>query len=160
MRRFLEPGRYWGFEHFRPLQMPQLGGPAIDAGRNERESGGKFRVPIALDDLCGKFRRLQPELLANVPLDPWVEVRMRANGPAQFANADTSECLQETFFGSGEFVEHERELQSESDRLGVNAMAPADHRRHFVTPRLVGHNAPQFADVLEQDLACLDELHC
>ena len=43
---------------------------------------------------------LQPELLADVPLDPRVEVRMRADGPAQFANTDPSECLRETFFGA------------------------------------------------------------
>ena len=57
--------------------MAQLGGPAIDAGRNERESGGKFRVPIALNDLGGKFRRLQPKFLANVALDSRVEAHTR-----------------------------------------------------------------------------------
>ena len=81
--------KFLHFEHFGPLQMPQLGGPAIDARRDERERGAKFRVTIALDDLGGKFRRLQPELLANVALDPRIEMRMGADGPTQFADADT-----------------------------------------------------------------------
>ena len=53
-------------EHFGSLQMPELGRPAIDARRDERERRAKFRVPIALDDLGGKLRRLEPELLADV----------------------------------------------------------------------------------------------
>ena len=79
--------------------------------------------------------------------------------PLSLPTPTRSECLREPFFGAAEFVEHERELQPESDRLGVDAVAPANHRRHFVTPRLVGHDAPQFADVFQQDLACRDELH-
>jgi hypothetical protein len=101
----------------------------------------------------------QSEFLANVALDPRVKMCMGADGAAQFADSDTPECLREALFGPAEFVEHKRELQPESDRLGVNAMAPANHRRHFVTPGLVGHNAPQFADVFQQDLACRNELH-
>ena len=46
-------------------------------------------MPIALNDLGGKFRRLQPELLADVALDPRVEIRMGADGATQFADADT-----------------------------------------------------------------------
>ena len=61
---------------------------------------------------------------------------MRADGAAQLADATRSERLRETLFRAAEFVVHQRQLQPESDRLRVNAMAAADHRRHFVTPRL------------------------
>src|SRR6476620_1228072 len=84
---------------------------------------------------------------------------MRADGAAQFSDADTSKRLSEAFLGATKFIEHEGELQPESDWLGVNAMAPADHRRHFVTPRLVSRDAPQFADTVQQDLAARHELH-
>jgi hypothetical protein len=37
-----------------------------------------------------------------------------------------------------EFVEHERQFQTKRDRLGVNAVAAPDHRRHFESARLFG----------------------
>ena len=147
------------FQHFGPLQMSQLRGPAIDARSDQRERRGKFRVPIALDDLGGKFRGLQPELCANVTLDPRIEMRVCADGAAQFADADALQCLRQPFLGPAEFVEHERELQPESDRLRVNAVAPANHRRHLVTPGLVADDAAQFADVFQQNPPRRGELH-
>ena len=140
--------KFLDLEHFGPLQMPKLRRPTIDARGDERERGAKFRVPIALDDLGGEHRRLQPEFFANMALDPRVEMRVRPDGAAQFADANALQRLHQPLFGAAEFVEHEREFQPEGDRLGVNAVAAPDHRRHLVTPRLVADHAPQFADVL------------
>ena len=64
-------------------------------------------------------------------------MRVRADRAAEFADADPLARLREPFFRAAEFVEHQRELQTEGDRLGVNAVAAADHRRHFEPPRLV-----------------------
>ena len=96
---------------------------------------------------------MQPELLANVSLNPRIEMRMGADCAAELSDSNTFQHLRESLFRPAEFIEHERELQPEGDRLGVNAVAPADHRRHFVTAGLVADHAAQIADVFEQDLA-------
>ena len=127
---------FFHFQHLGPLQMAQLRRPAIDARGDQRQGRGKFRVPIALDDLGRKHRRLEPELLADALLDPRIEMRVGADGAAQFPDADPLGGLREPLGGAAEFVVHQRELQPERDRLRVNAVAAADHRRHFVTPRL------------------------
>ena len=57
--------KFFHFENFGPLQMTELGRPAIDARGDQRERGQKFRVPVALDDLGRKRRRFQAELLAD-----------------------------------------------------------------------------------------------
>ena len=63
---FLPCGKiFLHLQHLRPLQMPELRRPAIDARRDDREHRLKFRVPVALDDLRAKRRRGQSEPLAN-----------------------------------------------------------------------------------------------
>src|SRR5450432_757126 len=141
--------KFFDLEDFGPLQMAQLRRPTIDARGDERERGAKFRVAIALDDLRREHRWPEAEFFVNMPLDSWVEMRMGPDGAAQFPDAHALPCLHQPLFGAAEFVEHEGELQPEGDRLGVNAVAAPNHRRHLVTPRLVANRAPQFADVIE-----------
>ena len=101
----------------------------------------ELRVPIALNDLRGKRRRLQAELLADRSLDRRIEVRVRADRAAQLADAHARRRLLEPFQGAAEFVIHQRQLQSEGDRLGMDAVAAADHRRHLELPRPVRDGA-------------------
>ena len=70
-------------------------------------------------------------------------MRMCSHGTAQFSYANALAGLREAFFGPSEFVEHEGELQTERDRLGVNAMASPDHRRLFIFARLFRDHLPQ-----------------
>ena len=80
--------------------------------------------------------------------------------PLSLPTRDSLRGLREPFFGAAEFVEHQRELQPESDRLRVNAVAPADHRRHFETPRLVRDDLAQLLQVLrEKILPAAVDLH-
>ena len=58
-------------------------------------------------------------------------MRVGADRAAEFADAHAFQRLREPLLGPAEFVVHERELQSERDRLGVDAVAAADHRRRF-----------------------------
>ena len=61
--------KFLHLQHLGPLQMTKLRRPTIDARGDEREGRAKFCVTIALNDLSGDRRRLQPELFADITLD-------------------------------------------------------------------------------------------
>src|ERR1041384_5551086 len=124
---------FFHFEHFGSLQMPQLGRPTIDTRSDERERGAKFCVAIALDDLGGKSRRLESELLGNMLFDAGIEMGVRADRAAQFPDAHALQSLLQALLGPTEFIEHQSELEAKGDRLRVNAVAASDHRRHLIT---------------------------
>ena len=63
---------------------------------------------------------------------------MRTDRTTDLADADAVAGLGKAFFRAPEFVEHERQFQTKRDRLGVNAVAAPDHRRHFESARLFG----------------------
>jgi hypothetical protein len=48
--------KFFYFEYFGPLEMPKFRRPAINTRRDERESGHKLCVPVALHDLRRKRR--------------------------------------------------------------------------------------------------------
>ena len=76
----------------------------------KRQRGEKLRVPIALDDLRGKRRRLQSQLFANRALDLRVEMRMRADRAAQFPHSHPLGRLRQPLLRAAEFVVHQRQL--------------------------------------------------
>ena len=55
---------------------------------------------------------------------------------------------------------HQRHFQTERGRLGVNAVAAADHRREFVLLRLGSDDLAQVRNVLDKDVGRLNHLHC
>ena len=64
---------------------------------------------------------------------------MRANRAAYFTNPNTFARFREPLLRTTKFVIHERELQTECDRLRVHAVAPPDHRGHFEPARLIAN---------------------
>ena len=54
---------------------------------------------------------------------------------------------------------HQRHFQAEGRRLGVNAVAAADHRRELVLARLFGDDLAQRLDVRDQHVGGLRHLH-
>ena len=140
-------------EHFGPLEVTKLRRPAIDARRDQRQRRAKLRVAIALDDLRGDVRGLQSELLTNRAFDRRIQMRMRADRAAEFSDADPFLGLRQSFLRPPEFVEHQGELEPEGDRLRMNAVAAADHRRHLESARLRGDRGPQVGQILRREFA-------
>ena len=116
-------------------------------------------MPITLHNLGGKRGGLDPEPLANFSLNLWIDMGMGADRAANFADADPFARLAKPFFGAPELVEHERELEAEGDRLGVNAVAATDHRRHFVFSRLRGDRFAQLLEIVGENLRRFVQLH-
>jgi hypothetical protein len=86
-------------------------------------------------------------------------MRVRADGAGKLAHAIRSLRFFEPLLGAAKFVVHQRELQAESDRLRVNAVAAADHRRVFEFHRPPCDHRPQFPQVGEQKIRRLGHLH-
>ena len=147
------------FEHFGPLQVPELGGPAINRGCDEREHGVKFRMAVALHDLRRERRGREAESLADIGFHVRIEVRMRADCAADFPHADARLHLLQALERAAKFVIHQRELQPERDRLRVDAVAAADHRRHLEFLRTLRDHLAQFAEILQQNVRRLRGLH-
>src|SRR2546429_6641122 len=112
------------FQNFGALEMTKFGCPSINARCNNGKSCHKFGVAIALDDLRRKRRLFQSKCVAHFTLNFWVDVRMGANCAADFPDPNSLARLCEAFNSASELVEHERQLQSERDRLGVHTVAP------------------------------------
>src|SRR5256886_13301648 len=137
--------KFFNFQHFSPLEMTEFGRPTIDAGGDHGQRGHKFRVSVTLHDLGRKRRGFQSEFLAYSSLNLGIDMCVRADGAAYFADTNPLARLRETLFRAAEFVVHQRKLQAERDWLGMHAVAAPDHRGHFVPPRLVrDHRSERF----------------
>src|SRR5438105_13407406 len=99
-------------------------------------------MPVPLHDLSGKRCRLYAQFFANRAFDLWIDMGMGTDRAADLTYANALACLDKALFCAPEFVEHERKLQTKCDRLGVNAMATPNHRRHLESPRLFSDCRP------------------
>ena len=122
-----------GFQHFGALEVAELGGPALDAGADQGQRADELGVQVALDHLRGNRRRAQAELAGRrTPRcaardGRWCRRRRRACPTATAVRA-RFEPLQR----AAKLVVHQRQLQAEGGRLGMDAVAAADHRRELV----------------------------
>ena len=145
-------------EDFRPLEMAELGGPAVDAAADERDRRHELGMTVALDDLGGNVRGLEAEFFADVGLDLGIEMGVCSNGPADRTVCDAFPGLLQTLDGAAELVVHNGKLETEGDRLGMDAVAAADHRGEFVLLGPRGDRLQELLQVLEQDIGRLDHL--
>ena len=58
-------------------------------------------------------------------------MRVGSDGAAEFADPDPLAGLGETLVARAEFIVHQRQFQTEGDRLGVDTVAAPDHRGLF-----------------------------
>src|SRR5206468_13118377 len=95
------------------------------------------------------------EFLAHSSLNLGIDICVRPDGPAHFADANSLARLCETLFRAAEFVIHQRKLQAERDWLGMHAVAAPDHRGHFEPPRLVRDYRSESFQVGQKNVARL-----
>ena len=60
---------------------------------------------------------------------------------------------------TAEFVVHQRHLQSERDRFGMDAVRAPDHGNVFVFLRLLRDNGAQLRDIVDKNVHRLHQLH-
>ena len=100
-------------------------------------------MSIPLHDLRGDCGWLQSKFLADRAFNFWIDMCMCADCAAKFADANALERLHQPLLGATEFIEHQREFQAKCDWLGMNAVAPSDHRRHLKSTRMSGDGRAQ-----------------
>src|SRR6266446_1883351 len=132
--------------------------PTLDAGAHQCERTNKLGVQVALNDLRGNWRRAQAQLPAVEGLDFRRQMRARADGAGQFADRYGLASDLKAFERAAKFVIHQRQLQAESGRLGMNAMAAANHGRELIFFCLESDDLAQPLDIGEQNVRRLHHL--
>src|SRR5262245_20758405 len=129
-RAFLVPAeRLLDFGDLGPREVADLERELLERRRDERQGGELLGVAVALKDLGGDGRRLEPKPLAGDPLDLGVGRGVRADGPRKLSDPYP---LQRLFEPRPVAVELERppgELEAERGRLGMNPVRAADLER-------------------------------
>src|ERR1043166_5243396 len=93
-------------------------------------------MPVPLNDLSGQRCRRDSEFGANVAFDGGIEMGMGPDRATQLPDSNAFRCLSETLFRATKFIEHQAELQSECDRLGMDPMTASNHRCRLELARL------------------------
>ena len=145
-------------EDFRALEMTELGRPAVDGATDQGDRRQELRMAVALDDLGGDVGRLEPEFFTDIRLHLGIEMGVGADGPAEHSVGDAVAGLLQALDGPAELIVHDSELQPEGDRLGMDAVAAADHRGELVLFGADGDRLAEFVQILEQDVGRLDHL--
>ena len=101
----------------------------------------------------------KPKLIADKLLDTRRQMRAGADGAGKFADSDHFADGFQPAQGAGEFIMHERHLQTERRRFAVDAVAAADARREFVLLRAAGDDGQKLFHVGNQDVRALRHLH-
>ena len=92
----------------------------------------EFRVQIALHDLRGDRRGAQPQFLADKRLHPRRKMRAGADRAGKFAHGHRFSRRFQALQRAAKFVVHQRHFQPKGGRLGMNAVAAANHRRELM----------------------------
>ena len=120
----------------------------------------KFGVDVALDNLRGDGRGAQAEFFADESLDARREMRAGADRAGEFADGGDFAGAFEAFERAAKFVVHQRELEAERRRLGVDAVAAADAGREFDILRACwAMDGQQRLHVGNEDVRALHHLH-
>src|SRR5207248_10358269 len=113
-------------------KMADLERERVERRRQDGERAQELGVPVALEDLRGRRRGLEPEALACRPLELGIGSRVRADGAAELADAHALERAGDALLPALELERPAGELEAERRRLGVDAVRPAHLERQPV----------------------------
>ena len=148
----------FGFQHFGPLQMTDFGGEAFHRGRDDAERRKIHGVAVARDDLRRDRLRHQSHVLGDMFLDARIDMRKGADGAGDGARRDFLAGGDQAFAGTGKFRVGVGELEAERRRLGMDAVAAADGRRHLVFEGALFQRRQHLVDIGDQQIGGADKL--
>ncbi len=118
-----------------------------------------LRVTVALDDLGGHPFRAESELSANVFLHVGLDEGKGPHGPRHLPAGYRVPRTDEPLAVPGHLFVPHGHLQSEGDRLGMNAVGSPDHEGRLVPDGLLFQDGQQFVDVGKKDFRGLLQEH-
>ena len=119
----------------------------------------KLGVDVALHHLGGDGGGAQAQFPADISLDPRRQVRAGAHRAGDFAHRrDLPRPLQPRQ-GAPELIVHQRELEAEGGRLGMNAVAAADAGGELMLLRAPRDARPNRPHIRHQQVRALRHLH-
>src|SRR5690242_20369806 len=131
--------------------MADLGGKAVERRRVDRERREKVRVPVTLNDLRRRRRRLEPEPLARNPLHLGVRGAVCADGSGQLPDAHPLESTLQTRTVA---IDRERpagELEPKRRRLCMYSVRTTDRDRLAMLLRTAHHDSERTVEPIEHE---------
>jgi hypothetical protein len=160
-RRAFLAGReiFLRLEHFGALEVADLGGEPLDRRGDDAQRREEHRMAIARDDLRRDGLDRQAELGGDMLLHRRIDIGEGADRAGDRAGGDIGARRDQPGLAAVELGIGLRELEAEGDRLGMDAVAAADRRRHLMLDRAALEHREQGVEVGEQDVGGARELH-
>ncbi len=140
--------------------MANLGREAFDRAGDDAQGREEHRVTIARDDLRRDGFGGETEFRRDVRLDARIDIGKGADRARDCAGRDIVARGEQACLVAGEFGMRLRQLESEGDGFGVDAVAAADRRGIFMFLGAAFDRGEQRIDIAEQDVGGARELDC
>ena len=134
------------------LQVPDLGGEALERPAEHGDRGEQRRVPVALDDLGADRVRVEPERGEDLGFEIRRKVAVRPDRARDLAGGHVVDRAGQPAPAAIELERPAGDLQAERGGLGVDRMGAAHHDRHRLRPGARHEHGQQLVAVVEQAL--------
>ena len=160
-RRALLAGgkRFLDLKNLGALQMAQLGRDPVERAADQRQGREKGGVPVTRDHLGGNGFRHQPQARTNSRFDRRIDIGIGANRPRDFADRNLAPGLLQAILVAFHLGEPVGDFKTKGNRLGMHAVAAADHDRVPMFPGAAPQHVEQGIQVGQQLVRCLAQLH-
>jgi len=116
-------------------------------------------MPVPLNNLRRDRNRRKAELFADILFHKRIHKRKRAHGARDFAAGDGLARALQARAVAPHLRIPQGQFQAEGDRLGVNAVRPADHQGLFMLQGPSFQNRQQVIQIFQKKVGRLFELH-
>ena len=148
----------FGLQNLGALEVADLGGELLQAGRDEGKRRHEVSVAVAVDDLGGDGLHQEAEAAADVGLHVRGNGGVGAHGAADLADGDRLLSLGQAMALTAQLIPPRGEFEAEGGRFSVDAMGAADADGLLVLQGLLADGVHEGPQALLQQLRGLHEL--
>jgi hypothetical protein len=140
------------------LEPADLQRDLLQRGAGDGHCRAELGVPVALDDLGGDGRRLQPQLPAHLLFQVGIDVGEVAHRSGEPAHGDGGPGPAQALHVAPGLGVPDSRLETEGGGLGMDTVGAADHQRVLVAPGQVPEGPPQPFLAHDQEVGSVPEL--
>ena len=141
------------------LQMTQLGRNPVERAADHRQGREKSGVPVARDHLGGNGFRYEPQARTNSRFDRRIDIGIGADRARDFADRNLAAGLLQAGLIAFHLGEPVGDFEAEGNRLGMHAVAAADHDRVLMFLRPPPKHGEQGIQIGQNHIRRLTQLH-